>query len=165
MVSFLFSMLKNQAAVGLALFFTIFFGGQFLVLAPAPAQGQGATAEIANQLNAAAGSQGAGVGNYTDPRKTISLIVKILLTLVGTIFFALTVYAGYLWMTAGGNEEQVEKAKTTLRNSVLGLIIVIAAYGITLAATNLASGRGVGTNAGAGYSLEGGINSALFGGN
>lgn len=157
-------MLNKQTVAGMAFFLVFFFGGQFL--APQPALGQDvspATAEIAKQLNAAAGEQGAGVGNYTDPRKTASLIIQILLTLVGTIFFALTIYAGYLWMTASGNEEQLEKAKTTLRNSVIGLIIVIAAYGITIAATNLTSGRGIGEGAGnGGYSLEGGID-ALFG--
>lgn len=154
-------MFKKQAVVIAVLFGALFFSSQFLAITPA--QGQAATAEIAKQLDAAAGAEGAGVGNYTDPRKTISLIIQILLTLVGTIFFVLTVYAGYLWMTAGGNEEEVEKAKTTLRNAILGLIIVIAAYGITIAATNLASGRPVGEKTSGGTSLEGAINQGMFG--
>lgn len=157
-------MLKKYFILTFLLLFSVVCGNQFLMVSLARAQAGPATQEIANQLNAAAGSQGAGVGNYTDPRLIISLIVQVILTLVGTIFFVLTVYAGYLWMTAGGNEEQVEKAKTTVRNSVLGLVIVIAAYGITIAATNLASGQGLGFGASSGgYSLESGINSALFG--
>ena len=159
-------MFSKQIVIVMVFFLSLLFGAQFL--ASAPALGQDvtpATAEIAKQLDAAAGDKGAGVGDYTDPRKIVSQILQILLTLVGTIFFVLTIYAGYLWMTAGGNEEEAEKAKTTLRNSIIGLIIVIAAYGITIAATNLASGRGVGENAGGGgYSLEGGIDEALFGG-
>lgn len=58
-------------------------------------------------------------------------IIKIVMTLVGTIFLALTVYAGFLWMTASGNEEQVTKATSILTRAVIGLIIVVAAYGIT----------------------------------
>ncbi len=58
-------------------------------------------------------------------------IIKIAMTLVGTLFLALTVYAGFLWMTASGNEEQVTKATNILKMAVIGLIIVVAAYGIT----------------------------------
>lgn len=157
-------MLRKQLGTIFIFFSLVVFGGQFLAVAPALGQ-SAATEEIAKQLDAAAGTQGAGVGNYTDPRKIVSQIVQILLTLVGTIFFVLTVYAGYLWMTAGGNEEAIEKAKTTLRNSAIGLVIVLAAYAITIAATNLASGRsiGQGTSNGNGPTLEGSINNGLFG--
>ena len=61
----------------------------------------------------------------------IGQIIKIVLGLVGTIFFVLTIYAGFLWMTAGGQEEQVTKAKDIIKRSVMGLIIVLAAYSIT----------------------------------
>jgi hypothetical protein len=43
----------------------------------------------------------------------------------------LIVYAGFLWMTARGNEQTVEKAQTIIRSSVIGLIIVLGAYSIT----------------------------------
>lgn len=160
-------MTRKRLGIVSLLFLAGAFSAQLLALAPAYAQ-TSARDEIAKQLDAAAGAKGAGVGDYTDPRKTATLIIKVLLTLVGTIFFVLTIYAGYLWMTAGGNEEEVEKAKTTLRNAVLGLVVVIAAYGITIAATNLAQGSALGRNTtdGGGYSLEKGIGSAwdsLFG--
>jgi hypothetical protein len=41
------------------------------------------------------------------------------------------IYAGILWMTAQGNDQQVTKAKTLMINSVIGIIIVFAAYAIT----------------------------------
>ena len=40
-------------------------------------------------------------------------------------------YAGFLWMTASGNSEQVEKATGILKMAIIGLIIVMAAYSIT----------------------------------
>jgi hypothetical protein len=43
----------------------------------------------------------------------------------------ITIIAGYQWMTAGGNEEQVAKAKKNISNAVIGLIIILAAYAIT----------------------------------
>ncbi len=43
----------------------------------------------------------------------------------------LVIYAGILWMTARGNEQQVERAKTLLVQSIIGLVIVFSAYAIT----------------------------------
>lgn len=45
--------------------------------------------------------------------------------------FAVVLYAGIMWMTAQGNEEQVTKAKTMIRNAIIGFIIISAAYAIT----------------------------------
>jgi len=59
-------------------------------------------------------------------------IVGLLLSFVGIIFLILTVYAGFLWMTAQGNSGQVEKAKDLLINAIIGLVIVTAAYSITI---------------------------------
>ncbi len=62
----------------------------------------------------------------------VSRYIKIALSLLGTIFLVLTVYAGYLYMTAGGNEENVTKAKSIIKTSVIGLIIILSAYAITI---------------------------------
>lgn len=58
--------------------------------------------------------------------------VKVALSLVGTIFLLLVVYAGFLWMTASGNEEQVTKATDIVKMATLGLVIVLASYSITV---------------------------------
>lgn len=63
--------------------------------------------------------------------QTIGRYIRVAMSLVGMIFLVLTVYAGFLWMTASGNEEQVTKAKEIVERSVLGLVIVLAAYSIT----------------------------------
>ena len=64
----------------------------------------------------------------TDIASIIGNIVKTLLALLGVIFFILLVYGGLLWMTARGNQEKVDKAKDTLTNAIIGLLIVLAAY-------------------------------------
>ena len=63
-----------------------------------------------------------------DPRAIIFDLVKIVLALIGIILTVLIIYAGYLWLTAGGNEEQVKKAKATLLNTVIGLIVISVSY-------------------------------------
>ena len=111
----------------------------FLAIDSALAAGSassGVGADIANQLKAA-GETGAGYGDVVDPRITIALGIRVVLSLLGFIFACLVVYAGILWMTAGGKEEQLEKAKNLLFRAVIGLAIVLAAYSITWFATKI----------------------------
>ncbi len=58
-------------------------------------------------------------------------IISIALGILGLIFLVLTVYGGYIWMIARGDEAKVEKAKETMTNSIIGLAIVLGAYAIT----------------------------------
>lgn len=104
--------------------------------------------DIARQTTEAAGSEGAGYGYPTDPRTIVSLIIRALLGLVGTVLFVYIIYAGYLWMTAAGNSEQVEKAQAIIKNGVIGLIVVLSAYTITIAAANISRGLPVGWGTG-----------------
>lgn len=62
---------------------------------------------------------------------SVAVILKQVLSLVGVLFFCLMLYAGFLWMTAAGNDKQIEKARDVLTAALIGLIIVIAAYSIT----------------------------------
>ncbi|MBU0731724.1 pilin [Patescibacteria group bacterium] len=64
------------------------------------------------------------------PMTIASNIINWALGFLGIIFLVLTIYGGFLWMTARGNEEQVKKAKQVLTGAVIGLVIVIASYGI-----------------------------------
>lgn len=61
----------------------------------------------------------------------IGKIIGAVLSFVGVIFMVLIVYGGLTWMTASGNEKQVEKAKNLIVQAVIGLVVVLAAYAIT----------------------------------
>lgn len=61
----------------------------------------------------------------------IGRIVRTLLGLIGIIFLVLMVYAGFLWMTARGEEGPVEKAKEIIKQSIFGIIIIFLAYALT----------------------------------
>jgi len=66
----------------------------------------------------------------TDIRVIVARIIRVALSLIGILLVALIIYAGFLWMTAGGNDEQINKAKSILKNAVIGLVIVLSAYSI-----------------------------------
>lgn len=66
----------------------------------------------------------------TDPKIVIARIVQIALGFVGIILVSLGMYAGWLWMSSEGNPEQVEKAKKIIISAVIGLLIILSAFGI-----------------------------------
>lgn len=91
----------------------------------------GLTSEINRQLDA--GGSRTGLNGETDLRDTIALIIRAVLGLLGIITVALMLYAGFLWMTAGGNSEQIGTAKSIMINATIGLVIILSAYAITYA--------------------------------
>ena len=70
-----------------------------------------------------------GLGDE-DPRNIIVKIIKVLLTFLGLVAVVFIMYAGWLWMTSEGDEQKVRKAKDTLKNAVIGLIIMLSAFAI-----------------------------------
>ena len=70
-------------------------------------------------------------GKTETPQVIISKIVGYVLAFVGIIILVNIIFAGYSWMNSGGNEEKVGEAKEKIKNSVIGLIIILAAYIIT----------------------------------
>lgn len=73
----------------------------------------------------------AGYESGTTVGGVIALVVQGFLGLLGMIFLILIITAGYNWMTAGGEEEKIRKAKDMIQRAIIGLIIIIAAYAIT----------------------------------
>ena len=61
----------------------------------------------------------------------IGKVIAVALSMVGTIFLLITVYAGIVWMTARGDESKAESSQKMLRNALIGLIITLGAYSIT----------------------------------
>jgi len=96
----------------------------------------GASAAFTNtttNLKGAAGKAGFNTPTVTadTPAAIAGKIIGYALGLLGIVFVCLTIYAGFLWMTAQGNEEQITKAKKMITNAVIGFIIISLAYVIT----------------------------------
>ena len=61
----------------------------------------------------------------------IGTLIKAILSIIGVLFLIMMVYGGFLWMTAGGNETQVEKSKKLIIAAIIGTIIVVSSYAIS----------------------------------
>lgn len=82
-------------------------------------------------LDSARETAGFAEATETTFAENVGSVVRIALSLLGIIFTILIIYAGIMWMTARGKQEQIEKARKTITASVIGLIITVAAYSIT----------------------------------
>lgn len=84
------------------------------------------------QIEAAAGQAELGeMGQQAPVALIITDLIRRVLTWVGVIFIALVFYGGYLMVSAGGEEEQIEKGKKIIKAAIIGIILVLMSYSIT----------------------------------
>ena len=78
-----------------------------------------------------------------DPESIVVSVINWVLGILALIAVILVIVGGFQWMTAGGNEERVGKAKKLLIAAVIGLVIILAAWGISIYAINILGGATV----------------------
>ncbi|MBI4434653.1 hypothetical protein HY635_02450 [Candidatus Uhrbacteria bacterium] len=61
----------------------------------------------------------------------IGNIIYAALSLTGIIFVLLTIYGGFIWMQARGNQEDVAKAKKIIESAIIGVVVIGLAFAIT----------------------------------
>ncbi|MCR4256460.1 MAG: Ig-like domain-containing protein, partial [Candidatus Uhrbacteria bacterium] len=146
--------------------FLLLISAWFVLPAPAFAQ-----APVTEGLEAV-GEAGGIAGGETDIITIIGRIINIALGFVGIVLLVIILYAGYEWMTSGGDAAKVDSAKTRLRNAIIGLVIIMMSFAIVNFILNAlieatgggggAGGTGIGTPGSFGFpgasgSLGGGI--------
>jgi hypothetical protein len=70
-----------------------------------------------------------GLGD-NNPVVIVIRIIQLFLGFLALIAVVLFIYAGFIYMTAGGDAAKVEKAKAIIKNVVIGLVIILASFGI-----------------------------------
>jgi len=63
--------------------------------------------------------------------KTVGTLISTVLGLIGVVLIVIIVWAGWLWLTARGNDDQVSEAKNYIKNAVIGMAIALGAFVIT----------------------------------
>lgn len=88
----------------------------------------------------ASGLDGSLGETNSDPRETAGRIINFALGFLGILAVGIILYGGFKWMTSGGNEEKVSEAKKILVAGVIGLVIILASWGIASFLINRISG-------------------------
>jgi len=76
------------------------------------------------------GDLGLESGGDVNLQQLIVSILKYLMTFLGIIAVIIVLYGGFVWMTAGGNDDNVRRAKNIITAGIIGLAIVLASYAV-----------------------------------
>ena len=67
----------------------------------------------------------------------VSRVAEFLSTLLFAVSVIVVIIAGFMYLTAGGNEQQVTKANKTLTYAVVGLVVGASAYSLPYLIQNI----------------------------
>ena len=107
------------------------FSSLMLLALPAQAVLLNTAKEIEMKDNLSTVTTEAGYNTGATVESTIGNIIKVSMSLLGTIFMVLLVIAGINWMKAEGNEEEIKEAKKTIKSLLIGIIVIIGAFALS----------------------------------
>lgn len=116
--------------------------GIFAFLAMLALPAMAGVSQMGTNLNSATASTGLTSTNLTS---LISAAISTILAILGVVLVLYIIYAGWLWMTSGGTDEKVKKAKEMIKNAVVGLLLIMAAYAIASFVISALSGIATGS--------------------
>lgn len=88
---------------------------------------------LISQAYAAAGSIGVPQPSglkITDIGVLISKVISFAFIIAGILTFGFLVYGGMIWLTAGGDKTNTEKARTMITNAIIGLAIIASSWAL-----------------------------------
>lgn len=119
--------------IGLILLSLLFAG---MIISPAQAQLKNANTFSGLAEKTFSGTFNTDVNVQKTVASSVGEIIGIALSFIGVILLVIMVYAGFLWLTAGGNDQQIDRAKKWIINSIIGMIIALSAYAISFFVIN-----------------------------
>ena len=75
--------------------------------------------------------------------QTISNLVGILLGLVGVVGVGYFIYGAYMYLTASGAPNQMERGKAAMMTALAGIVLALVAYGVVELVMNAVVGNPV----------------------
>ncbi len=115
---------------------SLLFIGSFLTINHVNAQSSENLYGLTPTANKVLGDKATDEKNISS---TVGRSIQIALSFVGVLFMVLFVYAGFRWMTAQGNTDNVTVPKNMMIAATLGLFIVLAAYAVSVSIIDIAS--------------------------
>lgn len=85
---------------------------------------------FAERMREGAGSaaKSAELNGQTDLVTIIGNIINVVIGFVGLLLLVYFLYAGFLYLTAQDNKDNITKAKGIMKNAIIGLLIVVISY-------------------------------------
>ncbi len=82
-----------------------------------------------SDIDLSPGADWSSLSNIT-VKSLISGLIRLTLTIVALVFFAMLVWGGIKWIASKGDQQEVEKARNQITHALIGLAIVFVAWAI-----------------------------------
>lgn len=76
----------------------------------------------------------------TTPQALASIVINWILGIAAILAVIYLIYAGVLYITAGGNPDAAKKGQQGIINAIIGIVIIVLAWVIARAVANLVTG-------------------------
>ena len=67
-----------------------------------------------------------------DIRGVVMTILNVILGFLSVVAVVITLWGGFKWMTAGGNEDQVSEARRIILAGIVGMAVIFSAYAVSI---------------------------------
>ena len=78
------------------------------------------------------GLEDTDVATFKSLEGLFSNLVRGLTALIGVAIFVMFVVGGFNFLFSGGDQKKLEKARGTLTNAIIGVVVIVSAYLILL---------------------------------
>ena len=85
-------------------------------------------------------------GTSGDLKDVVRSIINTILGLLGFVVVIFIIYAGILYVTDAGSGDNLDKAKNIIKNSIIGIVIILASFAIVNFAFGITGGAGSSTS-------------------
>lgn len=83
---------------------------------------------VANADLTTAASQAKGVAKKADVVELILVVINYAIIVIGVLAVLIFIYAGYLYLTAAGDESKLSTAKSTVLYAVVGVVVSVLGF-------------------------------------
>lgn len=81
-----------------------------------------------NEMRSGLGTAAGDLKTERSVPEVVGSIINAVLALIGVLLLVYLIYAGFLWMTAGGDEGKVKQAISMIRNAIIGILIITLSF-------------------------------------
>lgn len=75
-----------------------------------------------------AASQAKGVARSADITQLMLKVINYAIIIIGVLGVLIFIYAGFLYLTAAGDQERITKAKDTLLYAIIGIVVSVLGF-------------------------------------
>lgn len=92
--------------------------------------------------------QGASFSRLTSTRDAFGFLTSFALSFIGMVAIMFLIYAGFVYITANGEQAKIDKAKKLIWGTIIGILIVFSVYALIATLLNISAAVNPGLNIG-----------------